>query len=89
MVKQTHSGKSGCIADEADASRTPNGNKGDAARMNIRYKPFTAHAGGMNCVSSVVIKECNTHAVSIQRKDVLAVTSIYFIKTMVRQSGKK
>ena len=24
IAKRTHSGKSGCIADEADASRTPN-----------------------------------------------------------------
>ena len=31
IAKWTLSGKSGCIVDKADASRTPNGNKGDAA----------------------------------------------------------
>lgn len=67
----------GCIADEADASRTPNGNKGDVERMYIGCKPFTAYAEGMNCVRSVDIKGCSTHAVSIKRKDVLAATSIH------------
>ncbi|XP_060768517.1 uncharacterized protein LOC132875619 [Neoarius graeffei] len=75
--KRTHSRKSGCIADEGDASRTPNGNKGDVARMYIGCRPFTVHAGGMNCVCSADIKGCSTHAVSIKRKDVLAATSIH------------
>ena len=52
IAKWTNSGKSGCIADEADASRTPNGNKGDAARMCIGCQPkYTRYIPDTNALS--------------------------------------
>ena len=52
IAKWTNSGKSGCIADEADASRTPNGNKGDAARMYIGCQPkYTRYIPDTNALS--------------------------------------
>ena len=52
IAKWTNAGKSRCIAGEEDASRTPNGNKWDAARMYIGCQPkYTRHIPDTNALS--------------------------------------